>query len=246
VQNYSSQQLHVSPHQLEQKNQGPRSNVVRSETDNSYQQQSKPINLERQAIDKEQAKQATNSTSYQQRRISSGQGHWQQTGANSSVGITRRTDSHEHPRVTVVQSRKQQGTIPRASESSPGAGQHERQDMNNQQVSIEKRQNPQGHSQPFQNQKPQEFYQPKAGSASGDNEKHEISHSTGSSWTGDHRSNHQYRDRDHNSGRRGRSGGRNGGGLVARGNESESKSERLSKQRLVVDATGGAIPHVAG
>jgi hypothetical protein len=67
--------------------------------------------------------------------------------------------------------------------------------------------NPQGHSQPFSNQKPQEFYQPKAGSASGDNEKHETSHSTasrsGSSWTGDHRTNHQYRDRDHNSERRG-------------------------------------------
>jgi len=57
---------------------------------------------------------------------------------------------------------------------------------------------------------------------------------------------HQYCDRDHNSERRGRSG-RNGGGLVARRNESESKSERLSNQRLVVDATGGAIPHqVAG
>lgn len=253
VQNYSSQQLHVSPHQLEHKNQGPSHDVVRLETDHMYQQQSKPTNLEKQAIEREQHKQATNSSSYQQRRVSSGQGHWQQTGANYGVGIARRTDSHEHPRATVVQSRKQQATtIPRASESSPGAGRHERQDMNNQQAPIEipKRQNPQGHSQPFSNQKPQEFYQPKAGSASGDNEKHEISHSTasrsGSSWTGDHRTNHQYRDRDHNSERRGRSG-RNGGGLVARRNESESKSERLSNQRLVVDATGGAIPHqVAG
>lgn len=71
---------------------------------------------------------------------------------------------------------------------------------------------------------------------------------SGSSWTGDHRNNHQYRDRDHNSERRGRSGGRNGGGaFVAKRNESESKIERLSNQRLVVDATGGAIPHqVAG
>jgi hypothetical protein len=36
------------------------------------------------------------------------------------------------------------------------AGRHERQDMNNQQAPIEipKRQNPQGHSQPFSNQKP--------------------------------------------------------------------------------------------
>lgn len=254
VQNYSSQQLHVS-HQLEQKNQGLSRNVVRSETDNLYQQQSKPTNLEKQAIEREQPKQAPNSTSYQQRRVSSGQGHWQQTGANSGVGITRRTDSHELPRAPVVQSRKQQGTtIPRASESSPGAGQHERQEMNNQQAPIDnpKRQNSQGHSQTFSNQKPQEFYQPKSGSASGGNEKHEISHSTashsGSSWSGDHRSNHQYRDRDHNSARRGRSGGRNGGGaLVARRNESESKSDRLSNQRLVVDATGGAIPHqVAG
>lgn len=254
VQNHSSQQL-VSPHQFEQKNQGPSHNVVNSETDNKYQQQSKPTNVEKQAIEREQPKQASNSSSYQQRRVSSGQGHWQQTRANYGANNTRRTDSHEHPRATVVQSRKQQGTtIQRASESSPEAGRHERQDINNQQVPIEipKRQNPQGHSQPFSNQKPQEFYQPKAGSVSGDNEKHEISHSTasrsGSSWTGDHRSNHQYRDRDHNSERRGRSGGRNGGGaLVAKRNESESKSERLSNQRLVVDATGGAIPHhVAG
>lgn len=255
VQNHSSQQLHVSPHQFEQKNQGPSHNVVNSETDNKYQQQSKPTNVEKQAIEREQPKQASNSSSYQQHRVSSGQGHWQQTAANYGASNTRRTDSHEHPRATVVQSRKQQGTtIPRASESSPGAGRHERQDMNNQQAPIEipKRQNPQGHSQPFSNQKPQEFYQPKAGSVSGDNEKHEIRHTTasrsGSSWTGDHRSNHQYRDRDHNSERRGRSGGRNGGGaFVAKRNESESKIERLSNQRLVVDATGGAIPHqVAG
>lgn len=254
VQNYSSEQIHVS-HQLEQKNQGLSRNVVRSETDNLYQQQLKPSNLEKQAIEREQPKQAPNSTSYQQRRVSSGQGHWQQTGANASVGITRRTDSQELPRASVAQSRKQQGTtIPRASESSLGFGQHERREMNNQQAPIDnpKRQNPQGHSQPFSNQKPQEFYQPKAGSASGGNEKHEISHSTvshsGSSWSGDQRSSHQYRDRDHNSARRGRSGGRNGGGgLVARRNESESKSDRLSNQRLVVNATGGAIPHqVAG
>eukprot|EP01018_Ginkgo_biloba_P014485 Gb_16752 [translate_table: standard] len=241
--------------QPEGKNQGSHSDV-KLQTNHLPQQQLKSSHVDRQQAEKDQQKQTTNSASYQQRHRSAGQSHWQQTGPNSSGDVARRTGSHEeHYHPTTLHGRKQQGPpIPRSLESSHGAGQYQRQDFNKQQAPINndlKKLNSQMQSQSISHQKPQEFYQPKSGLASGQGYKHEISHSTAShsssAWAGEHRSSQTYRDRDQSHARRGRSGGRSGGGSVARGSEAESKSEHSSKQRLVINATGGAIPNqVAG
>lgn len=248
----SGRQPPVSPNQFEGKIQSLNSDVDRTHTGRLSQHQSKLTHPDRQTAEKEQPKQITNSTSYQQRRQAS-QGHWQQTGPGTRFGI-RITDSYEeHPQTAIVQGRKQHDTtIPRNSESSLGAGQHHRQDTSKQQPLINSdptKQTLQAHSQPISSQKPLEFYQPKAGLASRNGDNHDINPSItphgGSSWSGEHRGSHGYRGRDHNHARRGRSSGRGGGGFGLRGNESGSgsKSEHPSKQRLLVDATGGVIPH---
>ncbi|KAH9315033.1 hypothetical protein KI387_023660, partial [Taxus chinensis] len=253
LQGHSSWQLPVSPHQFEGKNKSPNPDVVRLQTDHLSQQQSKSNRPDRQAAEKEHHKQTVNSASYQQRR-QSGQGHWQQTGANPRFGTRIIDGNEEHSRSAIVQNSKQHDTtIPKNSESSYGAGQHHRQDTNKKQPLIYRdpiKQNLQVHSQAIPSEKP-EFYQPKAGLTSGNGDNNEINHGTaphgGSSWAGEHRGSYAYRDRDYNHARRGRSGGRGGGGSGLRGNESGSKIEHPSKQRLLVDATGGASPHqVAG